>query len=92
VRIGIAPHLVDRGIFCAPRLAPDMKAAMLLPPLLASYLTSGSAVSEFLCKNASSDWPLPCRRVSDAIKEYTLGRPDQPAGATFPITAWWGPV
>eukprot|EP01046_Picozoa_sp_COSAG06_P019203 COSAG06_NODE_1362_length_9703_cov_30.651708_7_plen_86_part_00 len=82
---------------CAPRLCAcpgpgHMKAAMLLPTLLASYLTSCSAVSEFLCKNASSDWPLPCRRVSDAIKEYTLGRPDQPAGATFPITAWWGPV
>jgi hypothetical protein len=25
---------------------------------------SGVAPSEFLCKNASSDWPLPCQRVS----------------------------
>ena len=31
-------------------------------------------------------------QASDAIKDYNLGRPGQPASATFPITAWWGPV
>lgn len=69
------------------------KAGMLLPAIfLAVGPASGGALSEFLCKNSSSDWPLPCGRPSDAIKQYTLGRPDQPASATFPISAWWGPV
>eukprot|EP01049_Picozoa_sp_SAG25_P026734 SAG25_NODE_13500_length_266_cov_0.622754_1_plen_65_part_10 len=54
------------------------KAGMLLPAiLLAVGPASGGALSEFLCKNSSSDWPLPCGRPSDAIKQYTLGRPDQ---------------
>lgn len=66
--------------------------------LLCSILLAASPFGEpppaagFLCKNASSDWPLPCRRASDAIEHYHVAQPGTPSSAAFPISAWWGPT
>lgn len=37
----------------------------------------------YKCKNASSDWPMPCQRPRENIKNYKF--------KSLPITAWWGP-
>ena len=65
---------------------------VLLLALLAAAAPSASrALTGFECKNASSDWPLPCRDPSAAIEQYHLGEPSAPANATFPISAWCMP-
>ena len=72
-----------------PRLRPHQIPQLLLLLLLPA---SAAALAGFECKNASSDWPLPCGDPSAAIEHYHLGAPTAPASATFPISAWWGPV
>jgi len=42
------------------------------------------ATSNFKCKNGSSDWPLPCHKPRDALKQMRFNK--------LPITAWWGPA
>ena len=64
---------------------------VLLLALLAAAPSASRALTGFECKNASSDWPLPCRDPSAAIEQYHLGDPSAPANATFPISAWCAP-
>lgn len=44
--------------------------------------TEDDRVSLYKCKDASSDWPLPCKAPSNDIANYKFG--DQ-----FPVSAWW---
>lgn len=56
---------------------------------IVSALLAGTACSmaaggtNYLCKNGTSDWPLPCRPAADGWRFRFR---------EFPISAWWGPV
>jgi hypothetical protein len=56
--------------------------------LAVSHLLSLGACSNFMCKNATDDWPV-CRPPLDGYKlRFGAGSAD----TRLPITAWWGPV
>eukprot|EP00041_Stephanoeca_diplocostata_P035753 m.1273087 g.1273087 ORF g.1273087 m.1273087 type:complete len:991 (+) comp24751_c0_seq59:115-3087(+) len=65
----------------------DKLLSLILGALVLLDSTAGlEDAADFLCKNASSDWPLPCRNsAQEQISKYVFG-------GTFPIVAWWPPT
>lgn len=56
--------------------------------LLLPFARGDSTCPNFVCKNASSDWPR-CRPPTEGFRlRFGEGSKD----ARFPVTAWWGPL
>eukprot|EP01052_Picozoa_sp_SAG31_P065359 SAG31_NODE_24187_length_487_cov_0.801546_1_plen_89_part_01 len=56
----------------------------LLQPEASIASTALRDTTLYKCKDAASDWPLPCQPPARDIQNYKFA-------GTFPIAAWWGP-
>lgn len=66
-------------------LALQQQLLLALPACGHRIFSDDEVTSLYKCKDAQSDWPLPCRAPAADIAQYKFAD-------TFPITAWWGPV